>query len=97
MNFKPMGDRLLVDEDARETKTSAGFFIPETSADAANRGTVLAVGPGAVPKNGGDPVPMLISVNDRILFAPGSGQKVKVEGKMYLVLKEEEVIAIVEE
>lgn len=96
MNFRPMGDRVLVNADPVETKTSSGFFIPDQATDAVNRGTVLAVGPGAVPKKGVDPVPVPIKVGERVLFAPGSGLKVKVEGTEYLVLKEDEVIAIVD-
>lgn len=96
MNFRPTFDRILVDQDAKETKTSSGLFIPDASADAVNRGTVLAVGPGTTPKNGGDIVPVGIAVGERVLYAPGSGLKVTVEGVDYLVLKEEEVIAIVD-
>ena len=95
MNFRPMLDRILVDQDAKETKTSSGLFIPDASADAVNQGTVLAVGPGK-PTKDGDIIPVGIAVNERILFAPGSGLKVTVEGVDYLVLKEEEVIAIVD-
>lgn len=97
MNFKPLGDRVLVDEDAKETKTSSGLFIPDASADAANRGTILAVGPGEAPKNGGAVIPVDLTVGERVLFAPGSGQKVVVAGKSYLVLKVGEVIATVTE
>jgi chaperonin GroES len=98
MFFRPMGDRVLVDQDAVETYTSAGFYIPETSAEQVNRGTIVAVGPGKVSKTGvAVPIDDNLKVNERILFAPGSGLKVTVSGVDYLVLKEEEVIAIVEE
>jgi chaperonin GroES len=97
MNFKPIDDRILVNEDERETKTSAGFFIPETNADAANRGTILAVGPGKAPKQGRDIIPVNLKVGERVLYAPGSGHKVVVAGKSYLVLKEDEVLALVDD
>jgi len=96
MNFKPMGDRVLVNTDTLETKTASGFIIPDAIADAVNRGTILAVGPGAIPKKGGDPIPVNLKVGERVLFAPGSGLKVRVEGVDYLVLKEDEVIAVVD-
>ena len=97
MNFRPMLDRILVDQDEKETKTSSGLFIPDASADAVNRGTVLAVGPGRPTKDGSEVIPVGIIVGERVLYAPGSGLKVTVEGVDYLVLKEEEVIAIVED
>ena len=96
MNFRPMLDRILVDQDAKETKTSSGLFIPDTSAEAVNRGTVLAVGSGKAPVKGGDVIPVSINIGERVLYAPGSGLKVTVDGVDYLVLKEEEVIAIVD-
>ena len=97
MNFRPTDDRILVDQDPIETRTSSGIFLHHEAAEAVNRGTVLAVGPGRYTKNGDTRIPVDIQVNDRVLFAPGSGLKVKVEGVTYLVLKEDEVIAIVED
>lgn len=96
MNFKPMYDRILVDCDPVKEYTSAGFYIPETNAEQVNRGTVVAVGPGKAPKKGGDIVPVNLKVGDRVLFAPGSGLKVTVDGAEYLVLDEELVLATVE-
>lgn len=96
MNFKPMGDRVLVNTDPLETKTLSGLFIPDAVADAVNRGTIVAVGPGTAPKKGGAVIPVDLRVGERILYAPGSGLKVTVGGEDYLVLKEEEVIAIVD-
>ena len=92
-----MGDRVLVDQDPVETKTSSGIFLHHEAADAVNRGTVLAVGPGRPTKKGDAIIPVDIKVNERVLFPPGSGLQVKVEGVTYLVLKEDEIIAIVEE
>lgn len=96
MNFRPMGDRVLVDSDPLETKTSSGFFLHHEAADAVNRGTVLAVGPGRPTKNGDAVIPVGIAIGERVLFPPGSGLQVKVNGVNYLVLKEDEVIAVVE-
>jgi chaperonin GroES len=95
MNFRPMLDRILVDCDPLEARTVSGFFIPDAVADAVNRGTVVAVGPGQ-PRRDGVVVPVGIGVGERVLFAPGSGQKVTVSGQDYLVLREEEVVAILD-
>lgn len=95
MNFKPMFDRVLVKQDPSETTTSSGFIIPDSTAEKANTGTVLAVGPGKFTKNN-TLLPMTVKVNDKIMFSPGSGIKVKVDGLDLLVLVEDEIIAVVE-
>jgi chaperonin GroES len=95
MDFKPMADRVLVQQDDTETKTASGFFIPDSSVEKANKGTVLAIGPGKTTKDG-VVIPMPVEINDKVMFAPGAGIKVKVNGEEMLVLKEEELIAIVE-
>jgi chaperonin GroES len=95
MDFKPMADRVLVKQADTESKTASGFFIPESSVGKANTGTVLAMGPGKTTKDG-VLIPMPIDVNNKVMFAPGAGIPVKVEGEDYIVLKEEELIAIIE-
>lgn len=90
-----MADRVLVRQAEPETKTSSGFFIPDSSVEKANTGTVLAVGPGKITKDG-QTIAMPVEVNNRVMFAPGAGIKVKVDGEEMLVLKEEELIAIVD-
>ena len=95
MNFKPMADRVLIEQDDTETKTASGFFIPDSSVEKANRGTVIAVGPGKSTKDGVI-MPIPVAVDQKVMFAPGAGIKVKVAGREMLVLKEEELIAIVE-
>ena len=95
MNFKPMGDRVLVEAAPVETKTKSGFFIPDTLAEKTNTGTVLAVGPGKTTKDG-VVIPVSVNVDDRVMYIPGSGIPVKVDGENFLVLKEEELIAVVD-
>jgi chaperonin GroES len=90
-----MHNRVLIDCDPVETYTSAGFFIPETGAEQVNRGRVVAVGPGRAARDG-TVVPVDIQLNERVLFAPGSGIKVTVSGVEYLVLDADEVIAVVD-
>ena len=95
MNFKPMADRVLVQQSEAETKTASGFIIPDAVVEKANTGTVLAVGPGKTTKDG-QVIAMPVEINNQVMFAPGAGIKVKVDGKEMLVLKEEELIAIVD-
>jgi len=90
-----MFDRVLIQEHDAETVTSSGFIIPDAIAEKANTGTVLAVGPGKSIKDG-TVIPLTVQVNDKIMFMPGSTIKVKVNGIDMLVLKEEDIIAIVE-
>jgi chaperonin GroES len=95
MNFKPMADRVLVQQAESQTKTTSGFIIPDSSVEKANTGTVLAVGPGKTTKDG-QIISVPVEVNNRVMFAPGSGIKVKVDGKDMLVLKEDELIAVID-
>jgi chaperonin GroES len=94
MNFKPMFDRVLVKQDPAETKTSSGFIIPDSTAEKTNTGTVIAVGPGKAIKDGSI-LPLTVQPNDKIMFAPGNGIRVKVEGEELLVLNEDDIIAVV--
>lgn len=95
MNFKPMFDRVLVKQADPETKTASGFIIPDASVEKANTGTVLAVGPGKNTKDG-VLIPVTVEVDNRVMFAPGAGIKVKVDGEDMLVLKEDDIIAVVD-
>jgi chaperonin GroES len=95
MNFKPLFDRVLVKQADAETKTASGFIIPDASVEKVNTGTVLAVGPGKTTKDG-VVIAVSVDINNRVMFAPGSGIKVKVNGNELLVLREEDLIAIVE-
>jgi len=96
MDFKPMFDRVLIDQDTPETVTKSGFIIPDMSVEKANTGRIMAVGPGRTTKDG-VLIPVTVQVDDRIMFMPGAGVKVKVNGTDMIVLKEEDIIALVEE
>jgi chaperonin GroES len=95
MDFKPMFDRVVIEQDDPEEKTSSGFFIPAASTEQANTGTVLAVGPGKVTKEG-NTVGMTVQVKDRVMFPLGAGIKVKINGTDALVMKEDDLIAIID-
>ena len=90
-----MADRVLVRCAEPETKTASGLFIPDSTEEAANKGTVVAVGPGRSLKDG-RVVPVAdIAVDNVVMFGAGAGIPVKVNGQDLLVLKEDELIAIV--
>ena len=90
-----MLDNLLVRRADAETKTKSGFFIPDASVGKPNTGTVLAMGPGRANK-AGVVIPIAeIKLNDVVMFNQGSGIPVKVDGEDYIVLREEEIFAIV--
>ena len=96
MNLKPLGDRLVVEPKEREQTTASGLVLPETAAEKPQEGEVIATGPGRRDEDGAR-VEMDVSVGDKILYAKYGGTEVKVEGKKLLILKESDVLAIIED
>jgi len=90
-----MGDRLVVKPLARETVTKSGIVLPDTAKEKPQEGEVLAVGPGKVLDNG-KRSNMEIKVGERVLFAKYAGTEVKIDGEEYLILRESDVMGIVE-
>jgi chaperonin GroES len=95
MNLKPLSDRVVVRRVDSESVTQGGIFIPDAATEKADQGTVLAVGPGKRNKETGDVVAVDVAVNDRVLFSKFAGQTVKIEGEELLILKEEEILAVI--
>jgi len=95
MAFNPTADRVLIHRAPPETKTSSGLIIPDSNAEKNNQGTIISAGPGRVTAQG-VLIPLSVKVGDVIMFGPGAGTPVKVDGQDYLVLKEEEIIGVVE-
>ena len=93
--LKPLGDRLVIEVIEVEEKTASGLLLPETAKDKPQEGTVVAVGNGMFLPSG-ERVALDVTVGDRILFETYSGTQVKYEGKEYLILREADVLAIVE-
>ncbi|MBV8939498.1 MAG: co-chaperone GroES [Alphaproteobacteria bacterium] len=96
MNIRPLGDRLLVERLEEDTKTAGGIIIPDTAKEKPQKAKVLAVGEGARDESG-KRIPMDVKVGDTVLFTKWGGSEIKVEGKEFLVLKESDVIGIIEE
>jgi chaperonin GroES len=95
MKFRPLHDRVLVKRVEEESKTKGGIIIPDTAKEKPMQGEVLAVGPGARDEKG-ELVPLDVRVGDRILFGKWSGTEVKMDGEELLIMKESDVMGIVE-
>ncbi len=95
MNLKPLHDRVLVERVDQEDKTKGGIIIPDTAQEKPMEGKVLAAGSGARNENG-QVVALDVKKGDRILFGKWSGTEVKVDGKDLLIMKETDIMGIIE-
>jgi chaperonin GroES len=95
MNLKPLGDRVVIKPAEQEEVTSSGIFLPETAKEKPQQGKVIATGPGG-RKETGDRIAMDVQVDDTVLYAKYAGTSIKLEGQEYLILKETDILAIVE-
>ena len=95
MKLRPLHDRVIVKRLENETKTASGIVIPDNAAEKPDQGEVKAVGAGKI-QDDGKVRPMALKVGDRVLFGKYSGQSVKVDGEELLVMKEEDLFAVVE-
>jgi chaperonin GroES len=95
MNLRPLHDRIIVKRLDQETKTASGIVIPDAAAEKPDQGEVLAIGPGK-RSDKGDLMPLDVKVGDRVLFGKYAGQTVKVEGQELLVMREEDIMAVVQ-
>jgi chaperonin GroES len=94
-NLKPLGDRLVVEPVEQEEMTASGLVLPETAKEKPQKGTILAAGPGRRDDDG-DRIELDVAVGDVVLYAKYAGTEIKVDGKKLLILKESDVLAIVE-
>ena len=95
MHFKPLHDRVLVRRLEAEEKTAGGIIIPDTAKEKPMEGEVVAVGPGA-RDDAGKLVELAVKAGDRILFGKWSGTEIKLEGSDYLIMKESDVMGVIE-
>jgi chaperonin GroES len=95
MKLLPLGDRVIVKRLENETKTASGIVIPDNAAEKPDQGEVVAVGPGR-RNDKGELIAMNVQVGQRVLFGKYSGQTVKVAGDELLVMKEDDLFAIVD-
>jgi chaperonin GroES len=96
MKIKPLGDRLVVERIEQDTKTAGGIIIPDSAKEKPKQAIVVAVGAGAKDENG-KRIPVDVAVGDIVLFTQWAGSEIKLDGKEYLVLKESDVIGIIED
>jgi len=95
MNLKPLHDRIIVEAAAKEEKTAGGIILPDTAQEKPLKGTVLAVGPGK-RLDSGTMAPMDVKVGDTVIYGKYSGTEVSVEGNDYVILRAEDILAVVE-
>jgi chaperonin GroES len=95
MTFRPLHDRVLVRRIEEDTKTSGGIIIPDTAKEKPMQGEVIAIGPGARDE-AGKLVPLEVKPGDRVLFGKWSGTEVKIDGEELLIMKESDILGIVE-
>lgn len=95
MNIKPLHDRVLVRRVEETTKTAGGIIIPDTAKEKPSEGVVEAVGNGKMAPDG-KVAPMSVKVGDRVLFGKYAGTEVKLEGESRLIIREEDILAVIE-
>ncbi|MGW8224110.1 MAG: co-chaperone GroES [Anaerolineales bacterium] len=95
ISIKPLGNRVVVEPEEQEEMTSGGIVLPETAKEKPQKGKVLAIGPGDRDDDG-KRIPLDVKEGDKVLFAKYSGTEIKLEGKKVLILRESDLLAIVE-
>ena len=95
MKFRPLHDRVVVRRMGEEEKTAGGIIIPDTAKEKPMEGEIVSVGPGARGGNG-EATPLDVQAGDRVLFGKWSGTEIKIDGEELLIMKESDVLGIVE-
>ena len=96
MKFRPLHDRIVVKRVTADEKTAGGIIIPDTAQEKPSQGEVLAVGPGGRDE-AGKLIPIDIKVGDRVLFGKWSGTEVKIDGQYLLIMKESDIMGVIDE
>ena len=94
MNIKPLGDRVVIQKLEAETTTKSGILLTGTAKEQPQEAKVVAIGPGAMVE--GKRVPMDVQVGNKVLYSKCAGTDVKVDGEEYIILKQDDILAIVE-
>ncbi|MFO8154827.1 MAG: co-chaperone GroES [Pseudomonadota bacterium] len=95
MKIRPLHDRVVIRRVEEDTKTAGGIVLPDTAAEKPQQGEVLAVGDGKVMNNG-ETCPLAVKVGDKVLFGKYSGNEVKVEDEELLVMREDDIMGVIE-
>jgi len=96
MKFRPLHDRVVVKRIDAEDKSAGGIIIPDTAKEKPSQGEIIAVGPGGRDESG-KLVPLDVQVGNRVLFGKWSGTEVKIDGVEYLIMKESDIMGVLEE
>jgi chaperonin GroES len=96
MKFRPLHDRVVVERVTAEEKTAGGIIIPDSAQEKPQQGKIVAVGPGGRDENG-KLIPMDVKAGDRVLFGKWSGTEVKIDGLEYLIMKESDIMGVLDE
>jgi chaperonin GroES len=94
LNVRPLHDRILVRRMAEEDKTSGGIIIPDTAKEKPIKGEIVATGKGRVTEDG-KTLPLEVKVGDRVLFGKYSGTELKLDGKEFLMMREEDILGVI--
>lgn len=95
MNLRPLHDRVIVRRMAEETTTASGIVIPDNAAEKPSRGEIVAAGNGKITDSG-ELRPLAVKVGDKVLFGKYAGTEVKVDGEELLVMREDDIVAVIE-
>lgn len=96
VSIKPLADRVLVKRIEEEEVKKGGIIIPDTAKEKPQKGEVIAIGPGRIDENG-KRIPMEVKAGDKILFSKYAGTEVKIDEEEYLIMREDDILAIIEE
>jgi chaperonin GroES len=96
MKFRPLHDRIIVERLDAEAKSAGGIIIPDTAQEKPSQGKVVAVGPGGRDETG-KLIPIDLKTGDRVLFGKWSGTEVKIDGVDYLIMKESDIMGVIDE
>jgi chaperonin GroES len=96
MKFRPLGDRVVVRRIKEDQKTAGGIIIPDTVAEKPQEGEVISIGPGGIDEKTGKRTPLEVKVGDRVLFGKWSGSEVKLDGEELLIMKESDIMGVLE-
>jgi chaperonin GroES len=95
MKLRPMQDRIIVKRLEEETMTAGGIFIPETAKEKPQKGEIVAVGNGKKTEDG-KVIPLDVKAGDKVLFGKYAGTEVKIEGEEYLIMREDDILGVME-
>jgi chaperonin GroES len=96
MKFRPLHDRIVVERIDAEAKSAGGIIIPDTAQEKPSQGKIVAVGPGGRDE-AGKLIPIDLKAGDRVLFGKWSGTEVKIDGVDYLIMKESDIMGVIDE